>query len=130
MENNNISITRKLASLVRRLCSLFVALIVAGLLINATKGFMALTFFLIIGLYPEVLEVITYTERLIINVESILNLLILAVAFFPARRVYRYLADSMPEETRKPASSIRTGLSMLVVIIGTIAYYTLPKLLF
>jgi hypothetical protein len=32
------------------------------------------------------------------------------------------------EETRRPASTIGTGLSMLVVIIGTIAYYALPEM--
>lgn len=128
MENNNTSITRKLASIVRRFFSFFVALIFAGLLINAMRGFLTLMFFLIIWLYPEILEFFTYSERLVTNVGGILNLLILVVVFRPARRVYRFLANSVSEETRRPASTIGTGLSMLVVIIGTIAYYALPEM--
>lgn len=128
MENNNTSITRKLASIVRRFFSFFVALIFAGLLINAMRGFLTLMFFLIIWLYPEILEFFTYSERLVTNVGGVLNLLILAVVFRPARRVYRFLANSVSEETRRPASTIGTGLSMLVVIIGTIAYYALPEM--
>jgi len=126
--NNNTSITRKLASIVRRFFSFFVALIFAGLLINAMRGFLTLMFFLIIWLYPEILEFFTYSERLVTNVGGILNLLILVVVFRPARRVYRFLANSVSEETRRPASTIGTGLSMLVVIIGTIAYYALPEM--
>ena len=128
MENNNTSITRKLASIVRRFFSFFVALIFAGLLINAMRGFLTLMFFLIIGLYPEILYFFTYSERLVTNVGGVLNLLILVVVFRPARRVYRFLANSVSEETRRPASTIGTGLSMLVVIIGTIAYYALPEM--
>lgn len=128
MENNNTSITRKLASIVRRFFSFFVALIFAGLLINAMRGFLTLMFFLIIWLYPEILEFFTYSERLVTNVGGVLNLLILVVVFRPARRVYRFLANSVSEETRRPASTIGTGLSMLVVIIGTIAYYALPEM--
>ena len=128
MENNNASITRQLASVVRRFFSFFVALIFAGLLINAMRGFLTLMFILIIGLYPEILEFFTYSERLVTNVGGVLNLLILVVVFRPARRVYRFLANSVSEETRRPASSIGTGLSMLVVIIGTIAYYALPEM--
>ena len=128
MENNNTSITRKLASIVRRFFSFFVALIFAGLLINAMRGFLTLVFFLIIWLYPEILEFFTYSERLVTNVGGVLNLLILVVVFRPARRVYRFLANSVSEETRRPASTIGTGLSMLVVIIGTIAYYALPEM--
>jgi hypothetical protein len=128
VENNNTSITRKLASIVRRFFSFFVALIFAGLLINAMRGFLTLMFFLIIWLYPEILEFFTYSERLVTNVGGILNLLILVVVFRPARRVYRFLANSVSEETRRPASTIGTGLSMLVVIIGTIAYYALPEM--
>lgn len=128
MANNNTSITRKLASIVRRFFSFFVALIFAGLLINAMRGFLTLMFFLIIWLYPEILEFFTYSERLVTNVGGVLNLLILAVVFRPARRVYRFLANSVSEETRRPASTIGTGLSMLVVIIGTIAYYALPEM--
>lgn len=128
MANNNTSITRKLASIVRRFFSFFVALIFAGLLINAMRGFLTLMFFLIIWLYPEILEFFTYSERLVTNVGGILNLLILVVVFRPARRVYRFLANSVSEETRRPASTIGTGLSMLVVIIGTIAYYALPEM--
>lgn len=128
MENNNTSITRKLASIVRRFFSFFVALIFAGLLINAMRGFLTLMFFLIIGLYPEILYFFTYSERLVTNVGGALNLLILVVVFRPARRVYRFLANSVSEETRRPASAIGTGLSMLVVIIGTIAYYALPEM--
>jgi hypothetical protein len=126
--NNNTSITRKLASIVRRFFSFFVALIFAGLLINAMRGFLTLMFFLIIWLYPEILEFFTYSERLVTNVGGVLNLLILVVVFRPARRVYRFLANSVSEETRRPASTIGTGLSMLVVIIGTIAYYALPEM--
>jgi len=128
VENNNTSITRKLASIVRRFFSFFVALIFAGLLINAMRGFLTLMFFLIIGLYPEILYFFTYSERLVTNVGGVLNLLILVVVFRPARRVYRFLANSVSEETRRPASTIGTGLSMLVVIIGTIAYYALPEM--
>lgn len=128
MEDNNTSITRKLASIVRRFFSFFVALIFAGLLINAMRGFLTLMFILIIGLYPEILEFFTYSERLVTNVGGVLNLLILVVVFRPARRVYRFLANSVSEETRRPASTIGTGLSMLVVIIGTIAYYALPEM--
>lgn len=128
MANNNTSITRKLASIVRRFFSFFVALIFAGLLINAMRGFLTLMFFLIIWLYPEILEFFTYSERLVTNVGGVLNLLILVVVFRPARRVYRFLANSVSEETRRPASTIGTGLSMLVVIIGTIAYYALPEM--
>lgn len=128
MANNNTSITRKLASIVRRFFSFFVALIFAGLLINAMRGFLTLVFFLIIWLYPEILEFFTYSERLVTNVGGVLNLLILVVVFRPARRVYRFLANSVSEETRRPASTIGTGLSMLVVIIGTIAYYALPEM--
>ena len=128
MENNNASITRQLASVVRRFFSFFVALIFAGLLINAMRGFLTLMFFLIIWLYPEILDFFTYSERLVTNVGGVLNLLILVVVFRPARRVYRFLANSVSEETRRPASSIGTGLSMLVVIIGTIAYYALPEM--
>ena len=128
MENNNTSITRKLASIVRRFFSFFVALIFAGLLVNAMRGFLTLMFILIIGLYPEILEFFTYSERLVTNVGGVLNLLILVVVFRPARRVYRFLANSVSEETRRPASSIGTGLSVLVVIIGTIAYYALPEM--
>jgi hypothetical protein len=128
VENNNTSITRKLASIVRRFFSFFVALIFAGLLINAMRGFLTLMFFLIIWLYPEILEFFTYSERLVTNVGGVLNLLILVVVFRPARRVYRFLANSVSEETRRPASTIGTGLSMLVVIIGTIAYYALPEM--
>ena len=126
--NNNTSITRKLASIVRRFFSFFVALIFAGLLINAMRGFLTLMFFLIIWLYPEILEFFTYSERLVTNVGGVLNLLILVVVFRPARRVYRFLANSVSEETRRPASTIGTGLSMLVVIIGTIAYYAVPEM--
>lgn len=125
---DNTSITRKLASIVRRFFSFFVALIFAGLLINAMRGFLTLMFFLIIWLYPEILEFFTYSERLVTNVGGVLNLLILVVVFRPARRVYRFLANSVSEETRRPASTIGTGLSMLVVIIGTIAYYALPEM--
>ena len=128
MENNNASITRQLASVVRRFFSFFVALIFAGLLINAMRGFLTLMFILIIWLYPEILEFFTYSERLVTNVGGVLNLLILVVVFRPARRVYRFLANSVSEETRRPASSIGTGLSVLVVIIGTIAYYALPAM--
>ena len=128
MENNNASITRQLASVVRRFFSFFVALIFAGLLINAMRGFLTLMFILIIGLYPEILEFFTYSERLVTNVGGVLNLLILVVVFRPARRVYRFLANSVSEETRRPASTIGAGLSMLVVIIGTIAYYALPEM--
>ena len=128
MANNNTSITRKLASIVRRFFSFFVALIFAGLLINAMRGFLTLMFFLIIWLYPEILEFFTYSERLVTNVGGVLNLLILVVVFRPARRVYRFLANSVSEETRRPASTIGTGLSMLVVIIGTIAYYAVPEM--
>jgi len=128
VENNNTSITRKLASIVRRFFSFFVALIFAGLLVNAMRGFLTLMFILIIGLYPEILEFFTYSERLVTNVGGVLNLLILVVVFRPARRVYRFLANSVSEETRRPASSIGTGLSVLVVIIGTIAYYALPEM--
>ena len=128
MENNNASITRQLASVVRRFFSFFVALIFAGLLINAMRGFLTLMFFLIIWLYPEILDFFTYSERLVTNVGGVLNLLILVVVFRPARRVYRFLANSVSEETRRPASTIGTGLSMLVVIIGTIAYYALPEM--
>ena len=128
MENNNTSITRKLASIVRRFFSFFVALIFAGLLINAMRGFLTLMFFLIIGLYPEILYFFTYSERLVTNVGGVLNLLILVDVFRPARRVYRFLANSVSEETRRPASAIGAGLSMLVVIIGTIAYYALPEM--
>ena len=128
MENNNASITRQLASVVRRFFSFFVALIFAGLLINAMRGFLTLMFFLIIWLYPEILDFFTYSERLVTNVGGVLNLLILVVVFRPARRVYRFLANSVSEETRRPASSIGTGLSVLVVIIGTIAYYALPEM--
>jgi hypothetical protein len=128
VENNNTSITRKLASIVRRFFSFFVALIFAGLLINAMRGFLTLMFFLIIWLYPEILEFFTYSERLVTNVGGVLNLLILVVVFRPARRVYRFLANSVSEETRRPASTIGAGLSMLVVIIGTIAYYALPEM--
>ena len=128
MANNNTSITRKLASIVRRFFSFFVALIFAGLLINAMRGFLTLVFFLIIWLYPEILEFFTYSERLVTNVGGVLNLLILVVVFRPARRVYRFLANSVSEETRRPASTIGAGLSMLVVIIGTIAYYALPEM--
>ena len=77
---------------------------------------------------PEILEFFTYSERLVTNVGGVLNLLILVVVFRPARRVYRFLANSVSEETRRPASTIGTGLSMLVVIIGTIAYYALPEM--
>jgi hypothetical protein len=128
VENNNTSITRKLASIVRRFFSFFVALIFAGLLINAMRGFLTLMFFLIIWLYPEILEFFTYSERLVTNVGGVLNLLILVVVFRPARRVYRFLANSVSEETRRPASTIGAGLSVLVVIIGTIAYYALPEM--
>lgn len=128
MEDNNTSITRKSASILRRFFSFFIALIFAGILINAMRGFLTLMFILIIGLYPEILEFFTYSERLIINVGGVLNLLILVVIFRPTRRVYRFLANSVSEETRRPASSIRKGLSMLVVIIGTIAYYVLPEM--
>jgi hypothetical protein len=128
VENNNASITRQLASVVRRFFSFFVALIFAGLLINAMRGFLTLMFFLIIWLYPEILGFFTYSERLVTNVGGVLNLLILVVVFRPARRVYRFLANSVSEETRRPASSIGTGLSVLVVIIGTIAYYALPEM--
>ena len=128
MENNNASITRQLASVVRRFFSFFVALIFAGLLINAMRGFLTLMFILIIWLYPEILEFFTYSERLVTNVGGVLNLLILVVVFRPARRVYRFLANSVSEETRRPASSIGTGLSVLVVIIGTTAYYALPEM--
>ena len=128
MENNNASITRQLASVVRRFFSFFVALIFAGLLINAMRGFLTLMFILIIWLYPEILEFFTYSERLVTNVGGVLNLLILVVVFRPARRVYRFLANSVSEETRRPASTIGAGLSMLVVIIGTIAYYALPEM--
>lgn len=128
MENNNASITRQLASVVRRFFSFFVALIFAGLLINAMRGFLTLMFFLIIWLYPEILGFFTYSERLVTNVGGVLNLLILVVVFRPARRVYRFLANSVSEETRRPASTIGAGLSMLVVIIGTIAYYALPEM--
>ena len=128
MENNNASITRQLASVVRRFFSFFVALIFAGLLINAMRGFLTLMFFLIIWLYPEILGFFTYSERLVTNVGGVLNLLILVVVFRPARRVYRFLANSVSEETRRPASTIGAGLSMLVVIIGTIAYYALPAM--
>jgi hypothetical protein len=128
VENNNASITRQLASVVRRFFSFFVALIFAGLLINAMRGFLTLMFFLIIWLYPEILEFFTYSERLVTNVGGVLNLLILVVVFRPARRVYRFLANSVSEETRRPASTIGAGLSMLVVIIGTIAYYALPEM--
>ena len=128
MENNNTSITRKLASIVRRFFSFFVALIFAGVLINAMRGFLTLMLILIIWLYPEILEFFTYSERLVTNVGGVLNLLILVVVFRPARRVYRFLANSVSDETRRPASSIGTGLSVLVVIIGTIAYYALPEM--
>jgi hypothetical protein len=128
VENNNASITRQLASVVRRFFSFFVALIFAGLLINAMRGFLTLMFFLIIWLYPEILGFFTYSERLVTNVGGVLHLLILVVVFRPARRVYRFLANSVSEETRRPASTIGAGLSMLVVIIGTIAYYALPEM--
>ena len=128
MKNNNNSITSQPASIIRRLISFLVAFFVAGLLINAMRGFIAMIFLLLVAVYPEGADFLVGSERLISNVGNVLNITMVVVAFLAARHVYRYLANTVPEENRKPISAIKTSLSTVIVLIGIIVYYTLPRL--
>lgn len=128
MKNNNNSITSQPASIIRRLISFLVAFFVAGLLINAMRGFIAMIFLLLVAVYPEGADFLVGSERLISNVGNVLNIIMVVVAFLAARHVYRYLAYTLPEENRKPISAIKTSLSIVIVLIGIIVYYTLPRL--
>ena len=114
------------SSRIRKFLSFVVAFFYAGLLINAIRGFGTLVFFIVIGVFPAFLNLLTVQGTDLFS--GLFNVLTVVVAFIFSRRVYRRFTHTLSEEEKQKMSVWKSGATGLFIIIGLILYYAIPVL--
>jgi hypothetical protein len=114
------------SSRIRKFLSFVVAFFYAGLLINAIRGFGTLVFFIVIGVFPEFLNLLTVQGTELFS--GLFNVLTVVVAFIFSRRVYRRFTHTLSEEEKQKMSVWKSGATGLFIIIGLILFYAIPVL--
>jgi hypothetical protein len=115
------------SSRIRKFLSFVVAFFYAGLLINAIRGFGTLVFFIVIGVFPEFLNLLTVQGTELFS--GLFNVLTVVVAFIFSRRVYRRFTHTLSEEEKQKMSVWKSGATGLFIIIGLILFYAIPALI-
>lgn len=112
------------SSRIRKFLSFLVAFFYAGLLINVIRAYATVVFFLVIGKFPDLLNLLIGEESVLL-VGGLFNLLTLVVVFILSRRVYRRFTHTLSEEEKQKMSVWKSGATGLFVIIGLLLYYVL-----
>jgi hypothetical protein len=114
------------SSRIRKLLSFVVAFFYASLLVNAIRGFGTLVFFIVIGVFPAFLNLLTVQGTELFS--GLFNVLTVVVAFIFSRRVYRRFTHTLSEEEKQKMSVWKSGATGLFIIIGLILFYAIPVL--
>ena len=103
-----------------------VAFFYASLLVNAIRSFGTLVFFIVIGVFPAFLNLLTVQGADLFS--GLFNVLTVVVAFIFSRRVYRRFTHTLSEEEKQKMSVWKSGATGLFIIIGLILFYAIPVL--
>lgn len=109
------------SSRIRKFLSFLVAFFYAGLLLNAIKAYATVVFFLVIGKFPNFLNLLG--EESIKLVGGFFNALTLVVVFILSRKVYRRFTHTLPEREKQKLSVWKSGATGLFITIGLLIYY-------
>jgi uncharacterized BrkB/YihY/UPF0761 family membrane protein len=103
-------------SRIRKFLSFLVAFFYAGVLINAIRAYATVVFFLVIGKFPDFLN-------LLIGEESVKVVGGLVVVYILSRKVYRRFTHTLSEEEKQKMSVWKSGATGLFITIGLLLYY-------
>ena len=121
LEETNESVKAE-SSRIRKFLSFLVAFFYAGLLINAIRAYATVVFFLVIGGFPDFLNLLIGEESVKLA-GGLFNVLTLVVVFILSRRVYRRFTHTLSEEEKQKMSVWKSGATGLFITIGLLLYY-------
>ena len=120
LEETNKSV-KKESSRIRKFLSFLVAFFYAGLLINVIRAYGTAVFFIVIGIFPDSLNLlIGYGSEVLVGLFQISTVVIV---FILSRRVYRRLTHALSEEEKQKLSVWKSGATGLLIIIGLLLHY-------
>jgi len=109
-------------SRIRKFISFLVAFFYAGVLINAIRAYATVVFFLVIGKFPDFLNLLIGEESVKV-VGGLFNVLTLVVVYILSRKVYRRFTHTLSEEEKQKMSVWKSGATGLFITIGLLLYY-------